>query len=37
MKLNNLKIYCQTEEDQSNMFDFSLKFTVMKSSIVLGT
>ena len=22
MKLNNLKIYCQTEEDQSEMFDF---------------
>ena len=22
MKLNNLKIYCQTEEDQSVMFDF---------------
>ena len=22
MRLNNLKIYCQTEEDQSNMFDF---------------
>lgn len=22
MRLNNLKIYCQTEEDQSNVFDF---------------
>ena len=22
MKLNNLKIYCQTEEDQSSVFDF---------------
>ena len=22
MKLNNLKIYCQTEQDQSNVFDF---------------
>ena len=22
MRLNNLKIYCQTEEDQSEMFDF---------------
>ena len=22
MRLNNLKIYCHTEEDQSNMFDF---------------
>ena len=22
LRLNNLKIYCQTEEDQSNVFDF---------------
>ena len=25
MRLNNLKIYCQTEEDQSEMFDFLLR------------
>ena len=36
MRLNNLKIYCQTEEDQSEMFDFLFMSIRMTSSIVPG-
>ena len=37
MRLNNLKIYCQTEEDQSEMFDFLFYEIRMTSSIVPGS
>jgi len=35
MRLNNLKIYCQTEEDQSNIFDFL--FVEYRNSISYST
>tara|TARA_A100001515_G_scaffold140932_1_gene137224 strand:- start:49 stop:330 length:282 start_codon:yes stop_codon:yes gene_type:complete len=35
MRLNNLKIYCQTEEDQSNIFDFL--FCEYRNSISYST
>lgn len=35
MRLNNLKIYCKTEEDQSNIFDFL--FVEYRNSISYST
>ena len=36
MRLNNLKIYCQTEEDQSEMFDFLFMISEWHQILYLG-